>query len=252
MITLRVGYIPYLNMAPFHRGFGPEPLKKDGIQYEFPICSPRILGLEAEHGHVDAGALSLVDSFRLSSVFEPLGDLGIGVKGPAQSVLVFSRVPLSELSGMCAVTDETATSIRLLQMLMEKRYKRPALHFGRIASSVMFDGDAEALLLIGNDALQAKEAGVPGFPIVTDLGTEWLAWQQSPFAFARWMVRKDLDLKIKQELLKNIESALTSTLTGDSTDDKKSIAYWNGFAYHLTPAHLKSIQLFESWTNAHV
>ena len=75
-MILRVGYIPYLNMAPFHNGFGPAAFEKDGVRYEFPVCTPRTLGIEAEQGRVDAGALSLVDSLRLSASFEPLGALG--------------------------------------------------------------------------------------------------------------------------------------------------------------------------------
>lgn len=251
-MTVRVGYIPYLNMAPFHRGFGPEPLDRNGVHYEFPVCSPRMLGLEAEHGRVDAGALSLADTFRLRSTFEPLGHLGIGVKGPAQSVLVFSKEPLSELSGVCAVTDETATSIRLLQMLLDERYKRPQVRFGRIASSLMFDGAADALLLIGNEALQAKADGIPGFPHVTDLGEEWQQWKGVPFVFARWMVRQTLDAHVKHELLESIEKSLDSVLMESLDRTDEHAVYWQGFAYRLTPAHEQSAQIFEQWVAAHV
>jgi chorismate dehydratase len=249
-MILRVGYIPYLNMAPFHRGFGPEPFERHGVRYEFPVCTPRTLGIEAEQGRVDAGALSLVDSLRLANDFEPLGRLGIGVKGPAQSVLVFSKGPFSELFGMCAVTDETATSVRLLEMLLAERYQRPPLHFGRIASSLMFDGDAQGLLLIGDEALQAKANGIPGFPHVTDLGSEWLAWQRMPFVFAQWMVRKSIDANVKHELLNYIENALSSTLSNISDADKIAAAYWAGFDYLLTPAHVQSRQIFEKWMMA--
>src|SRR5437773_511266 len=109
-MIIRVGYIPYLNMAPFHQGFGPEAFEKDGFCFEFRAMSPRALGLEAEKGAIDAGAMSLVDYFKLSATFEPLGLYGIGVKRDAQSVLLFSKKPLAELDGFCAVTDETATS----------------------------------------------------------------------------------------------------------------------------------------------
>src|SRR5437763_10284124 len=121
-MKLRIGYIPYLNMVPFHQGFGPEGLKANPFELEFKEMSPRALGLEAEAGKLDAGAMSLVDSFRLADRFEPLGDFGIGVKRAAGSVLLFSKKPLSDLEGLCAVTDETSTSVRLLQVLLEKRY----------------------------------------------------------------------------------------------------------------------------------
>ena len=151
---------------------------------------------------------------------------------------------------MCAVTDETATSVRLLEMLLAERYKRPQIHFGRIASSLMFDGEADALLLIGDEALQAKARGIPGFPHITDLGDEWLAWQQTPFVFARWMVRKSLDANVKHELLKYIQNALSSTLLNINTADEKSAFYWSGFDYRLTPAHDQSLKIFETWVMA--
>jgi predicted solute-binding protein len=135
-------------------------------------------------------------------------------------------------------------------MLLEERYKRPQIHFGRIASSLMFDGDADALLLIGDEALKAKAKGIPGFPHITDLGDEWLSWQQTPFVFAQWMIRKSIDGKVKERLLKYIENALNSTLSDLSHTDNKTVSYWSGFDYRLTPAHDQSLRIFEKWVMA--
>src|SRR5712691_3189057 len=126
-MTVRVGYIPYLNMAPFHQGFGPEPVEADGHRFEFLPMSPRQLGLEADKGEVDAGAMSLVDYLRLSPSYVPVGSFGLGVKREALSVLVFSRKPLASLEGVCSVSDETSTSFRLLQVLLEARYGRSGI-----------------------------------------------------------------------------------------------------------------------------
>jgi chorismate dehydratase len=253
----RVGFIPYLNMVPFHYGFGPGPITTQGRRIEFKTLSPRALGLEAEKGQIDAGALSLVDGLRLSAHFEPLGNLGIGVKREAGSVLLFSKGPLAELRGMCAVTDETSTSVRLLQLLLERRYGQMAVHFGRIASSQLYDDSAQALLLIGDEALLARQTGIPGLPIVTDLGEEWYRWQASPFVFARWMVRRNLPSEVKVSILKHIERSLITT---ESNIEMRSMeeaqshhlnktmiqAYWNSFSFRLTPAHEKAIGVFEA------
>src|SRR5260221_699539 len=99
-MNIRVGYIPYLNMAPFHQGFGPSPLEIEGHRFEFLSMSPRVLGLEAEKGSIDAGALSLVDGIKLSALYESLGSFGIGLKRPAISVLLFSKKSISDLQGM--------------------------------------------------------------------------------------------------------------------------------------------------------
>src|SRR5579864_223573 len=227
-MNIHVGYIPYLNMAPFHQGFGPTPLEEKGVRFEFLPMSPRALGLEAEKGLIDAGAMSLVDVLRLSDQFEPIGSYGIGVKRSAQSVLVFSKKPLAELEGVCAVTDETSTSFRLLQMILEARYGRNGgVHYGRIASSMLFDGDANALLLIGDEALKTKKKGIKGLPVVTDLGEEWYAWQGLPFVFARWVVRRSLQNNIKEIVEKLIQRSLKSNRIGT----EYQLNYWNKFAY---------------------
>jgi chorismate dehydratase len=239
MIT-KIGYIPYLNMVPFHQGFGPKFAEIDGQYFEFVTMSPRVLGQEAQKGTVDAGALSLVDALNLSETYEPLGPFGIGLKRPALSVLVFSKKPFSELSGECAVTDETSTSLRLLQVLLEMKYNRPPLKYGRIASLALFDGNAESLLLIGDEALKAKKEGVKGLPIITDLGEEWYSWQGTPFVFARWMVKRTVDKKVKSIIAHSIQNSLYSNKTGTS----EQLTYWHGFSYKLRPEHDRTITRF--------
>jgi chorismate dehydratase len=255
-MNLTIGYIPYLNMVPFHQGFGPAPIQEGDLSIQFKTLSPRALGLEAEAGQIDAGAMSMVDTFQLEDRFEPLGNFGIGVKRAAGSVLLFSKKPLSELGGMVAVTDETATSVRLLQVLAEKRYNRTAVSYGRVASSELYDGSAEALLLIGDDALRVRRDGIKGLPVVTDLATEWLVWQGTPFAFARWMVRKELPEIAKKRLEGYLENSLKTTLL-----DKPSLlnkegpargltppeleAYWDGFLFRLTSDHDRAVEDFK-------
>jgi chorismate dehydratase len=239
-MIVRIGYIPYLNMAPFHQGFGPEPMDLEGHRFEFQSMSPRVLGLEAEKETIDAGALSLVDGLKLSASFEPLGSFGIGLIRPALSVLLFSKKPMSEFQGLCAVTDETSTSFRLLQVLLEVRYGHTGIKYGRIASSMLFDGEADALLLIGDEALKAKKEGIRGLPLVTDLGEEWYSWQAFPFVFARWAVRRSLPTEVKAIISRSIQNSLYSNRTGTRED----LEYWGGFAYKLTAEHERSIAKF--------
>ncbi len=254
-MNLSIGYIPYLNMVPFHQGFGPEPLQKDGFSLRFQTLSPRALGVEAEAGRIDAGAMSLMDTFHLCDRFEPLGHLGIGVKRAAQSVLLFSKGPMSELRGLCAVTDETATSVRLLQVLLEKCYPRSTVTFGRIASGALYDGSADSLLLIGDEALKARKEGLRELPVVTDLASEWFAWQATPFVFARWMVRKDLPEQAKQCVLGALENSLNVDIFSADILNKEAqkrgftpseIAdYWQGFSFQLNADHDRAVNAFK-------
>ena len=81
----RVARIPYLNSAPFFRGFSSE------AGYELLDYVPKVLGEKALSGEVDAGLISLVDFFRLRDRFKRIGHFGIAVRGQARSALLFSR-----------------------------------------------------------------------------------------------------------------------------------------------------------------
>ncbi len=254
-MNIRVGYIPYLNMVPFHHGFGPEPMEAAGRRYEFQSISPRALGLAAEKGVIDVGALSLVDWVRSSSQYEPIGRYGIGVRKEAQSVLLFSNRGMPRLQGLCAVTDETSTSFRLLQLLLEVRYGRSNIRYERIASSTLYDGGADALLLIGDEAMQAQKQGIKGLSTVTDLGEEWLKWQGTPFVFARWAIRRALRQDVKDFVEQSIQKSLKindlhnlELASKEAAQRQLSLRdvldYWNGFAYELNSEHEWSIRLF--------
>lgn len=241
MIT-RVGYIPYLNMVPFHQGFGPQPADLQGQYFEFVTMTPRVLGEEARKGNIDAGALSLVDALALADQFEPVGPFGIGLKRKALSVLLFSKKPIADIAGPIAVTDETSTSVKLLQVLLESRYGKAGLVMTTSPTPLVMDAASDAVLLIGDEALKARKQGIPGLPVVTDLGEEWFRWQATPFLFARWMVKKSVDRKVKAVIAQSIQNSLYANKTG--TADQ--IAYWQGFQYKIRPEHERSAAKFAS------
>lgn len=258
-MIIRIGYVPYLNMVPFYERFGPEPVEHEGRRFEFWQRTPRALGLEAQSGLIDAAPLSLVDSLRVESQYEPIANFGVGVRQRrAQSVLLFSKVAMPFLSNaMVAVTDDTSTSVLLLQLLLEQRYGLSGLRYGRIASLTLFDGDADALLLIGDEAIRARRDGVRGFPAVADLGEEWFQWQRSPFVFARWMVRRALAPDVKEFLEYSIEKSLSSNEAARDRSAYREASrlgmdpgfiqgYWGGFAYRLTSDHLRSMEQFDA------
>ncbi len=184
-----VGRIPYLNCALFFDRWG----EGGPALVDLP---PRQLGEEAMAGRIDAGPMAVADVFRLGDAFEPLGNFGISCPRRAASVLLFSRRPLADLAGArIGVTGETATSVRLLKVLLQHRYGvRPA------AYTAPDDAAADAVLLIGDTALRATYQAPPPWPLCIDLAQEWVAWQALPFVFARWVVRADLPAAEKVQL----------------------------------------------------
>ncbi len=195
--NLRVARISFLNTDPFFLGWEGSP------SLSVLSATPRELGLWAEQGKVDAGLLSLADLWRLEADFEPLEDFGIAVKTRAASVLLFSQVPLEGLGGaVVSVTDQTSTSVKLLEVLLNVRH-------GVHADLRRGDQErAKARLLIGDEALKASWSGLPGFSLVFDLSQEWHRWQRRPFVFAHWGVRRGLPAHLKEELAARLARSL--------------------------------------------
>ena len=205
--TTRIARVPYLNSAPFFHAL------RLGERVELTDGTPRELGRQAAAGEIAAGLLPLVDYFRLQETFERLGPFGIAVRGRAQSVLLFSRKPIRQLEGATiAVTEESSTSAVLLRLLMEQRFKL-GVSFTRGV-----DLSAEALLLIGDEALRFQAANTH-YPFEADVAFEWWLWQHLPFVFAVWAIRKDAPADDKKEL----EQALSRSL-GVSQSQHQAIA----------------------------
>ncbi len=189
--------VPYLNAAPFFRGL------RVSDWYELIDCVPRRLGERAALGEISAGLMPLVDYFRQQEMFERIGSFGIAVRGRAESVLLFSRKPIRQLEGgIIAVTEETSTSAILLRLVLEQRYRLTPSEYVRGHHS-----DADALLLIGDEALRVRQTN-SRYPFETDLSFEWWLWQHLPTVFAVWVIRKDAAPEEKRQL----QLALSGTL----------------------------------------
>ena len=217
---------------------------------------PRELEQRAAAGEVTAGLLPLAGFFRLESRFERLGHFGIAVHGRANSTLLFSKRPIRQLDGATiAVTPETSTTICLLRLILEQRYElRPASY------AVGAAGDADALLLIGDEALRFRQANTR-YPFEVDVAFEWWLWQHLPFVFAVWAVRKDVDPKDRKRLeaalaralavnlgrLEAISQSAAETVRMSAADVQ---AYLEAFVYRLGPFEEAGIARFKELANA--
>ncbi len=120
-----------------------------------------------------------------------LPGLCIGAKREALSVLLISEVPPALLDGAAiAVTRESATSVQLLRVLLERKY--------RVRTTFIDDDDplTAALrgkmpaLLIGERAIDARFQ-VPAEQAY-DLGAIWQEWTGEASVFAVWVARRDV------------------------------------------------------------
>jgi chorismate dehydratase len=122
-----------------------------------------------------------------------LSGLSISSESSVESVLLFSKRPLAGLSGKkIAVTDQGRTTPALLEILCRLRYGfEPVCHSREGVEGDDLEG-ADALLLIGDEALLAKERLKRSGLHIIDLAEEWRAWTGLPIVFAVWAVRRDI------------------------------------------------------------
>ena len=184
-MNYRVSMIPYGNMAPY-RMLGP-PAGCAFVE-EFPRLSVGSL----KGGSVLASCAPVGGLPALEGTVDYLGAYGIAAAGEVQSVLLLSQVPFGDLSGAHTVwvTDQTASSVRLLCLLLGLRRG-----FDDLPARAPEQATATAVLLIGDRALLAFAHGGHfegvSYPFVVDLAAEWYARHRLPFVFARWVVRRD-------------------------------------------------------------
>ncbi len=175
-MTPRLGRIPYLNTEPF---FADDAVRAQAV----PEAPSRMIEL-ARRGVVDLAPLPVVAAFDHPDAFRAVGALGIAATGAARSVLLRSEVPVERLSGArIGIIDETATSVRLLKVLLDLRFDVGQVTFTSLARA------GRAKLIIGDQALLARR-GAPELPYELDLAAAWNAWTGLPFAFACWMARR--------------------------------------------------------------
>ncbi|MBI2619927.1 MAG: aminofutalosine synthase MqnE [Ignavibacteriales bacterium] len=245
-----VGKIPYLNSVPFY-----EHLEKR--EFKIMPMAPRRMGLLAAEGQVDAGLFSLVDYLNQQSSLEMM-NYGIATRDQVRSVLLFSNHGWGDLEGKTiGITDDTATSVHLLGVLLEKKYGVKA-NLERMHSGVNDVRSFDAVLLIGDEALKSSKTGLSGFEIVYDLAEEWYTWQQLPFVFAVWAVRKSIAEGQKNELKRLVEQSLETGETNYETigalharrlglTSQEAAEYLGGFNYRLGGRELLAIETFKSF-----
>lgn len=243
-----IGKIPYLNSVPFYTYF-------EQRQFKMLPIAPRRMGILSQKGQIDAGLFSLRDYLKQEDTLDMM-DYCIASRDQVKSVILFSKEGWQGLNGKrIGIIDDTATSVYLLQVLLEKKYDIKA-EFVRMHAGVNDYSQFNAVLLIGDEALKANKTGLNGFDLAYDLAKEWYEWQKMPFVFAVWAHKKSLPPDRKQELTLLIQQALergemeldtigavhgaSIHLTAEETSD-----FLRGFNYRLGEREREAIQVFK-------
>ncbi len=243
-----IGKIPYLNSVPFYYH-----LEKGAFKI-LPVA-PRRMGMLSKQGQLDAGLFSLMDYFEQEENLELL-PWCIATRNQVKSVMLFSKDGWTGLNRKkIGITDDTATSVKLLMVLLEKKYNVQA-KLVRLHSGINDYSQFDAILFIGDEALKHNKIGLNGFELVFDLAKEWYDWQKLPFVFAVWACRKALSGERREELKEMISTSLEKSevnlgIIGYSHGKKIGLTknetkeYLEGFNYRIGEREREAMNKFK-------
>jgi chorismate dehydratase len=167
--VVRLGVVPYLNVAPLVHGLDRDP--RFTLQAVVPSQLPGLL----REGHVD---LATIPSIEYADDWRIVPGLAIASRGPVRSVCLFHRVPLPRVRRV-ALDASSRTSVALLKLLLAERGLTPTF-VTRPPGPAMLE-EAEAALVIGDPCLAWEDDTER-----LDLGAEWTALTGQAFVWAVW------------------------------------------------------------------
>lgn len=244
MKPIQIGKIAFTNILPLYHHFHYSDLPVELIPQV-----PSQLNKSMAAGSIDMGPIS---SFAYADDYPKyviMPDLSVSAKGPVGSIFLFSKKDTftAVKNGKIALTNTSASSINLLKILLEYFAGGSPSYTTQNPNLDQMMLDADAALLIGDDALRANWSNTKYH--VFDLGLEWYKETGLPMTFAVWAVNRHVaeerqeTLSLiyqrflqakklgKQEPIPVIQEAIRS-LGGEVADWKK---YYAGLHYDFGP-----------------
>lgn len=253
----RLGIVSYTNVAPLHWRL--DPWDEDGHRARFVHGVPSELNRALLDGDIDLTLISSVEFLRHRDRLTALPDFGVATLGPVHSVTLFHRPDWRGLHGArIAVSTDSATSVELLRLLLERD--------GVDAELVPHAPDLDAMLaghdgalLIGDAALVegVSRREIDGHvPRMTDLGEAWYRRTRLPFTFAVWASPADkppsarLIAKLRaarEDGLGHLAEVAAEAADHVGVAPQTMLRYLANFRYHLAPPDRDGLAAFGRW-----
>lgn len=252
---IRLGKIGYLNVLPIYH-----PLETGVVPGDFEIISgpPAELNRLMGQGLLDISAASSIEYARNPDKYLLVPNLAIGSKGPVQSVLLLSKVPVRQLDGQTVlVSSQTHTSAALLKILLFEHLQINANFTSGNAAGLLDQGEQPAALLaIGDEALNLRNH--PHYPHALDLGECWRQWTGLPFIFGLWLVQRKTWgnepermnkactalLAAKQWGVENLGDMCSLAAESSRLNTKEMCSYFDGLVYDLGQEEIAGLSRF--------
>lgn len=200
-MTVRVGHIEFLNCYPLYYGLEQRAAAglAAGVEFELIPGVPTDLNRMLLAGTIDFGPISSIAYARSHRELQLSRRLSISSKGAVDSIQLVTTEPLGAVERI-ALTPKSATSVTLLKTILRLRYGREPVYEELRQPPAEALADHDAVLLIGDEALDALYFPVPGTRHY-DLGEIWRDWTGLPMVYAVWATRDAFLRRSRAELL---------------------------------------------------
>jgi chorismate dehydratase len=249
---LAVGRIPFLVCAPFFHRFLDNPLA--GIR--FLDGTPSEQNKRLREGSVMLSPSSSIEYAKNSEKYVICDRFCTSSTLEIRSVKLFSKYRWENLNGKAVhLTEESDTSIVLLKLLSGQRFKvQPVWKTDSFSEET-----CDARLLIGNRAL--REGLEKKWEYDYDLASVWQSWQNLPFVFGLWIIRKEALGTGSKPLLEKYLNETEASIKDFKENREKCLQKWeqhypsnlpqnlacdyyNAVDYSFTAEHEKSLKKF--------
>ena len=195
MDKIKISIVSYLNSKPFVYGIEHSNLVSEiDLQLDIPsVCAQKLIDGKVDLGLIPIAVLPLLQEKYIIS------DYCIGAVGKVASVMLYSQVPLTEISSIL-LDYQSRTSVTLVKVLAANFWK---ISPEWISAERDFENKIEgstAAVIIGDRTFDIGNK----YGYVYDLSEEWQKFTQLPFVFACWVANK----KLPEDFLKKFNEAL--------------------------------------------
>jgi chorismate dehydratase len=236
----RIGHIQFLNCLPLYYG-----LINNNVLFDIELVkgTPMELNQWLIEGKLDIGPISSIEYCRYSDDLWLLPNLSVSCDGAVKSILLVSKLPLSDLDGRkVALANTSATSQALTKIILSEKYKVKPEYFVCPPDLGGMFLEADAALLIGDAALRILVEDIR--VRVYDLGLEWKKFTGRRTIFAVWAVRKayalaqpELTNQVYQSFLNSMRYSIKNV-----SEIAKAAARWEPFSAEFLEQYFRSLR----------
>ncbi len=246
MDELRIGAVSYLNTRPLVFGLSDH---RAGIDLSFDL--PSRLADRLAAGELDVALIPVVEAVT-NPQYAVVSNACIACRGPVSSVKLYGRVPAEQIRTV-SLDEGSRTSAALTRIILKQKYALEPEYIELPIDSAWQESDADAVLVIGDRAMNTGSPTVRGFQFTWDLGEFWFRWTELPFVFAVWAARPGVDCGLLEPLLSqardnglNNLTAICQSVSQDyPLDESACRKYLTEFLhYHLGPREKLGLKLF--------